>query len=465
MSAAQEPILQLALDFANLKQALRAAREAVAGGATWVEAGTPLIKSEGLDAVRALRKEFPDRTIVADMKIMDAGRVEVETAAKAGANVVTVLGVASDATIAECVEAGRNYNARIQVDLIECAEPVERALRAQELGASIVGVHTAIDVQMIGGDPLETLRAVAEAVDIEVAVAGGVNSETAPEAVKAGADIVIVGGAIIKAPDAEEAARVILEAMRSGQPAATDLYKRGGEEQLREIFARCSAANVSDAMHRKGWLPGIRPLAGGMRVVGPALTVWTYPGDWAKPVEAIDQAEEGAVIVADVRGEGPAIWGEEASKSCRSRGVAGIVINGAARDVGEIAQLGFPVFCTLTAPAAGEPKGMGMIGVPLKIGETAVRSGDWVIGDDDGVVVVPKEQAVEIANRAMSVLEREAREKAEIEAGSTLGKVAELDRWEQEGGQELRGFKAHGPEDEEAEQPREREQDEEDAEE
>ncbi len=363
-----EPILQIALDFANLSQALRVAKEATAGGAQWLEAGTPLIKCEGLAAVRALKREFPDHTIVADMKTMDAGRVEVETAAQAGADVVTVLGGASDATIAECVEAGQRYDARIMVDLCEVAEPAARARVAQELGAAIIGVHCPIDVQMRGEDPLKELRDVVEAVDIPVAVAGGLNSETAPLAVEAGADIIIVGGAVNKAPDATEATRTILQAMRSGEAVATDLYKRGGE-QLREIFSKCTAANVSDAMHRKGWLPGINSISPGLRAVGPVLTVWTYPGDWAKPVEAIDQAEPGQVIVVDVRGEGPAIWGEEASKSCLQAGVAGMLV----------------------APAAGDPKGMGMIGVPLKIGETTVRTGDWVIADDDGVVVVPQE--------------------------------------------------------------------------
>lgn len=174
------PILQLALDFANLSQALRAAREAVAGGAQWLEAGTPLIKSEGLASVRALHREFPDHTIVADMKTMDAGRVEVEMAAQAGADVVAVLGAASDSTIAECVEAGQRYDAQIMVDLAEVAELAARARRAQELGAAIIGVHCPIDVQMRGEDPLEALRQVVEAVDIPVAVAGGLNSETAP---------------------------------------------------------------------------------------------------------------------------------------------------------------------------------------------------------------------------------------------------------------------------------------------
>jgi len=166
------PILQLALDFANLSQALRAAEEAVAGGPIWLEAGTPLIKSEGLNAVRALRDRFPQHTIVADMKTMDAGREEVEMAAKAGANIVAVLGAASDATIEQAIEAGRHYDARIMIDTAQLADPVARAVRAAELGAAIINVHCPVDVQMRGGDPFATLAAVRAAVSIQVAVAG-----------------------------------------------------------------------------------------------------------------------------------------------------------------------------------------------------------------------------------------------------------------------------------------------------
>ena len=425
------PILQVALDFANLSQALRVAREAVAGGAQWLEAGTPLIKSEGLEAVRALRREFPDHTLVADMKIMDAGRVEVEMAAQAGASVVTVLGAASDATIAECVEAGRRYDAQIMVDLAEVPDPVNRARRAQELGAAFIGVHVPIDVQMTGGDTLSAFRQLVGAVDLPIALAGGLTSETAPEAVKAGARIIIVGGAITKAPDAAEATRTILQAMHTGEAVATDLYKRGGPEQIREILEKCEAAQVSDALHRGGWVEGLRPLYPGARCVGPVLTVWTYPGDWAKPVEAIDQAAPGTVLFIDARGEGPAVWGEEATKSCLSRGLAGVIIHGAARDTRAIRELGFPLFCSKVAPAAGDPKGLGMIGVPLKVAGQSLRTGDWVVADDDGVVVIPQERAVEIANRALAVVERESREKSEIDAGSTLAKVVELEKWEQ----------------------------------
>jgi len=434
---ASYPQLQLALDFANLAQALRVAHEAWAGGVRRLEAGTPLIKSEGLDVVRQLRAEFPDATIVADMKVMDAGRAEVEMAAKAGANVVTVLGAASDATIAECLEAAQRYGAQIMVDLIEVPNLAERAQQAQELGADLVGVHCPIDVQMQGGDPMAALREVAAAVTIPIAVAGGLNSETAPEAITAGASIAIVGGAIIKAADAQGAARAILSAIALRKPVISELFKRGGPDQIREMFMRATCANISDAMHHKGWVPGLRSLTRGVKCAGPALTVWAYPGDWSKPVEAIDQAEPGTVLVIDVRGEGPAVWGEGASKSCVSRRLAGVVIHGCARDTKEILELGFPVFCSMVGPQAGDPRGVGLIGVPLRIGETPIRTGDWIIADDDGVICVPQEHAVEIANRAMDVVEREIRDHAEIdEKGLTLGHIAELERWEQQRGKE-----------------------------
>ena len=162
------------------------------------------------------------------MKTMDAGRTEVEYAAKAGAGVVGVLGAASDSTIKECAEAARNYGCKLIVDMIEVADPVARAQRAQELGADYIGIHTAIDQQMRGEAPFETLRAVAEAVVIPVSVAGGINSETAAAAVEAGAGIVVVGGAIIKSTDAAAATAEIRRAVDERVCIETALYKRTG---------------------------------------------------------------------------------------------------------------------------------------------------------------------------------------------------------------------------------------------
>ena len=208
--------LQVALDFVDLPRALQVAREAVAGGADWVEAGTPLIKAEGLAAVRELKAAFPDKLVFADLKTMDAGRIEVEYAAKAGAGLVGVLGAASDSTIKECIEAAHNYGCKLIVDMIEVADPVARARQAEAWGADYVGIHTAIDQQMRGEAPFATLQAVAAAVAIPVSAAGGINSETAAAAVAAGAGVVVVGGAITKATDATAATAEIRRALDRG---------------------------------------------------------------------------------------------------------------------------------------------------------------------------------------------------------------------------------------------------------
>ena len=423
-------IVQVALDFVDLPRALEVAAEAVAGGCDWVEAGTPLIKAEGLNAVRALKTAFPDRTIVADMKTMDAGRAEVECAAKAGADVVGVLGAASDSTIRECAEVARNYGCRLIVDMIEVADPVARAQRAEELGADYIGIHTAIDRQMRGEAPFDTLRAVAGAVSIPVSVAGGVNSETAAAAIAAGASIVVVGGAIIKAADAEAAAAEIRRAVDEGIAIGTTLYKRTAGPGIRAVLEQVSTANLSDAWHRQPSLPGIRPLLPGAHMCGPAITVRTYAGDWAKPVEAIDLCEPGDVLVVDACDATPAMWGELATHSAMVKGLAGLVVWGAIRDTPEITRLGFPAFSSKVCAHAGEPKGFGEIGVPIVIAGQTVRPGDWIVGDDDGVMVLPREQAVELANRAMDVLEKENRLRGEIDAGKTLAEVAYLQKWE-----------------------------------
>ncbi|GIX07640.1 MAG: (Fe-S)-cluster assembly protein [Candidatus Poribacteria bacterium] len=425
-----EPVLQVALDFYTLPRALAVAEEAVAGGADWLEAGTPLIKSVGLDAVRALRERFPDRTIVADMKTMDAGRIEVELASKAGADVVGVLAAASDATIRESLEVAENYGCKIIVDLIGVEDPVARARRAEELGAHYVGVHIAIDEQMRGVAPFERLAAVAQAVSIPVAVAGGLHSENVVQALEAGASILIVGGAITKAEDAKAATQAIRQAMATRRAVRTELFKRGTEASVREILEKVSTANLADAMHRQGEIPWVHPVFPGIKIVGRAVTVRTYPGDWAKPVEAIDVAKPGEVIVIEAGGGPEVVWGELATHSAAQKGLAGVVVYGGVRDVAEIRRLQFPVFTRHIAPTAWEPKGLGEINVPIQIGRTRIHPGDWIVGDDDGVVVVPQRQAVEIANRAMAVLEQENRYRREIDAGSTLAQVAELEKWE-----------------------------------
>ncbi|NYT12852.1 MAG: bifunctional hexulose-6-phosphate synthase/ribonuclease regulator [Methanomassiliicoccales archaeon] len=427
-----KPVLQVALDLMHLKRALEICEEAVNGGVDWIEAGTPLIKSEGVEALRELKRLFPDRTLVADLKTMDVGGMEVEIAAKAGADIVTVMGVADNGTISESVLVGRKYGTRIMVDLMNVEDKIGRTREVAEMGAAYVCLHVAIDEQMKGGKPPEEIVASISKEGIPIAVAGGISAESAPGLIEAGASIIIVGGGIIKAEDVSGAAARVKKAMESGESISTELSKKYGMENLFTAFGRVSTPNIADAQHKRGVMRSIVPrINRGTKMVGRALTVQTSKGDWAKPVEAIDRAVEGDVIVVDAGGSEIAVWGELASWSCKLKGIAGIVIDGAARDIDTILDIDFPCFSRNLSPDAGEPKGFGGIGIEIVCGGQQVRTGDWIVGDESGVVVVPQEQAVEIANRAVDVNERENRIREEIKRGRTLSSVQELEKWEQ----------------------------------
>jgi len=266
-------------------------------------------------------------------------------------------------------------------------------------------------------------------------VAGGIHSATAAACVEAGADVIVVGGAITKAIDPRAATADIRRAIDSGKPVATELFTRTTEEGLRDALARVRTSNISDGAHRLPCLEGIRPLAPGAFACGPAVTVRTVAGDWAKPVEAIDVATTGDVIVIDAGGTPPAIWGELATESAQNAGIAGLIVHGAVRDTSDIRKLNFPVWTKLVCSHAGDPHGLGEINQPIIISGQRIQPGDWIVADDDGVIVLPRSRAVELANRAADVLEAENRIRQEIRDGkTTLAKVLNLLRWEKKAG-------------------------------
>ena len=421
------PTLQVALDLVELKRAVEIAKE-VAEYVDWIEVGTPLIKSEGMNAVRVMKKTFGNHGIVADMKTIDTGALEVEMCAKSGADVVIILALSNDSTIEEAIRSARKYGCKVMADLINHPNPVDRAKELEELGVDYVNVHVGIDVQMLGYDPIEVLKEVVKEVSIPVAVAGGLDVDRASLCVSLGAEIVIVGSNIVKTRNPKESAMKFRKAIDSAKPV--EIVKKSLDEEIRELLMQVTTPNVSDAMHRAKAMEGIYPIVKGKKVVGKAVTVHTLDGDWAKPVEAIDVAEEGDVIVIKCSGDSSAVWGELATRSCMNKGIAGVIIDGAVRDVDDIVRLDFPVFAKKVVPNAGEPKGFGEINVKIVCGGVEVNPGDWIIADDNGVMVLPKRRAYEIARRALEVKKHEDRIRAEIEGGKTLAEIVELYKWE-----------------------------------
>ena len=383
-----------------------------------------------MDAIRKLKDTFPNKTIIADMKIMDTGALETEMASKAGADIICILGNADNSTILEAIKSARKYGTKIMVDLIGVENKVKRAIELEKFGIDYLCIHVGIDEQMIGKKPIQIVKEVVEKSKIPIAVAGGLNSETIPDVVKAGASVIIVGGAITKAKNISNATKQIYDSIKKQKSIKTDFFKKYDTTQLKKAFLLVSTPNISDAMHKKGAMQDIRPVKLGFHMVGRALTVQTINGDWAKPIEAIDMAQKDTVIVVDVNGGKTAIWGELATWSAKLRGLSGAVIDGAVRDFDDIVKIDFPIFTKYISSNAGEPKGLGEIGAEIQCGGQKVCTGDWIIGDDSGVVVVPQSIAQEIANRSLDVKEQENRIREEIKSGGSLSSVIKVKKWE-----------------------------------
>ena len=211
--------LQLALDMMELPEALAMA-EQVESEIDIIEIGTPFIVREGIRAVTAFKKAFPHRRVLADLKIMDAGEHEARMAIEAGADLVTVLGVADDATIRGTLAVARNSGCEVLVDMICVPDVEKRAAELDEMGVDYICAHTAFDVQDTGRDPLaELLQIQRVAVRAGAAVAGGITRDTIGVIAARKPAILIVGGGITGQIVPKEAAaamrKVCGEAMSS----------------------------------------------------------------------------------------------------------------------------------------------------------------------------------------------------------------------------------------------------------
>jgi 3-hexulose-6-phosphate synthase/6-phospho-3-hexuloisomerase len=194
------PIVQISLDLTSIDEALKTAEMALRAGVDWLEAGTPLILAEGLHGVRALREQFPDTPIVADLKTMDGGYLEAEMMAKAGATHVVVMARAHEETIRCVVEAGKDFGVAVMGDNLGCDCMIEGARQLEALGCDYIVHHIGYDERRgiaARGEPmpspLDQLRDVVAAVNIPVQAVGGLSIEQAIACPEYGAPLVVLG--------------------------------------------------------------------------------------------------------------------------------------------------------------------------------------------------------------------------------------------------------------------------------
>lgn len=202
--------LQLALDgtLERSLQVLAAARPYI----DIAELGTPLIYREGIAAAKQVRTLYPDLTILADFKIMDAGEEEAAIAFEAGCDLVTVLAVTQDATMQGALRSAQKYGKAVVADLMGVGELVGRAQALQAMGCHYLAVHLAHDLQGAAASPVAYLQQLRQQLpEAALAVAGGIKLPMLDDVLQLGPEIVIVGSAITGSNDPATAARELHE--------------------------------------------------------------------------------------------------------------------------------------------------------------------------------------------------------------------------------------------------------------
>lgn len=200
--------LQLALDRPDLTREMELV-SSVSRYVDLIEAGTPLLIREGIRAVRELRRRFRGRKIVADIKVVDAGEPIAELAFASGANVVTVLGCASDTVIERVVRSAKRYDGEVMADSLGVEHIAQRAKELRKLGVTSLCLNRRGFKQAKSNrqDEHKQLLSLLDEIDLPVFLAGGIDLSELIELHKAPLEGVIIGAAIAEAPNPTEAAR------------------------------------------------------------------------------------------------------------------------------------------------------------------------------------------------------------------------------------------------------------------
>ena len=206
-------------------------------------------------------------------------------------------------------------------------------------------------------------------------------------------------------------------------------FQRPPKRLLVDTFNGFGAATVYEAAGRLGSVdPAIKPLGQGLRLLGPALTVRCHPKDNLMLHKALQMAEPGDIIVASTDGHPNAgYFGELMATSAKARDIGGLAIDGCVRDSAEILEMGFPVFCRGTCMRGTVKKNLGSINHPILFGEVMVNPGDLVLGDDDGMVVIPLGKIEVVLEASRRRVEKEKEKAAMLGKGITSIELNKLD--------------------------------------
>jgi len=206
------------------------------------------------------------------------------------------------------------------------------------------------------------------------------------------------------------------------------LEKFSSEEDLSEsLMGEITTSHLSDAQKNLEGstrvVPGVKPIKNGVSIWGELVTAHTSSNDWGTVLKAIDQSDAGKILFLKSDNDNKAIWGELTSKAAQNKKIKGTIIFGAVRDVSAVKSMDYPVFSRAIVPNAGTPLNEGEVNIPIKIGDFTVEPGDFVLADDGGVVVVPRDKLQETLKESVIIKKTEEKILKQLNQGQFLSDI------------------------------------------
>jgi len=412
-----KPKLSVSLEFLHLENAIFCAEQSVSAGVDIIEVGSTLLKSTGLTSIKVLRERFPDVTLVADMKVQCNVKSEIKAVADAGANSVTISGNVSSEIWQQSLEVAKEQGVGVILDFRDIARPQQLINRGIPEGFQTIMLS-------IKEPSFALLQKTTSALTTPVGVQGVEEEDAIVESISLGASTIGIRFSDAKEKSIQDAVKSILKILSNAKRTFPKDPMALHEEQLLQLLEQVSPSDFCEVSERPCFLENVYPVQKYTKIAGKAATLKVWPGAEMAVLDFLMKMESRCVLVIDAGGRGAAVWGQMATEIAIKKELVGVVVYGSIKDVNKIREKGLPCYTSSITPIIAKDQDSSFSeNCPLKIGEVFVKPGDWIVGDDTGIISISQDEIFFKTNEAL----RRFNERMEIIRGIEGAKDKELE--------------------------------------
>lgn len=380
-----KPKLSVSLEFLHLENAIFCAEQSVSAGVDIIEVGSTLLKSTGLTSIKVLRERFPEVTLVADMKVQSNVASEIKAIAGAGANSITISGNVSSKVWQQSLDVAKEHEVDVILDFRDLVRPQQYI--DEHIPEGFHSIMLSLDKSSFA-----LLQKTTSLLSTPVGVQGIEEEDAIVEAISLGASTIGIRFCDTKEKSIQEAVKsisaILSNAKRTFPKDPISLH----EEQLLQLLEQVSPSDFCEVSERPCFLENVYPVQKYTKVAGKAATLKVWPGAEMAVIDFLMKMEPHCILVIDAGGRGSAVWGQMATEIAIKKELVGVVVYGSIKDVNKIREKGLPCYTSSITPIIAKNQDSSFSeNCPLKIGEVFIKPGDWLIGDDTGIISISKE--------------------------------------------------------------------------